>query len=328
MILSLLLALAALQTPPVAAPVPEAAPAPAKPQTAPPQWPADTSKEAQESWVALIAALRPKGSAASAPIGAFDLSIKSRVVSMTADGSRQQHDVMMRFQYLEPRFVRRTFQDSKVESMRGPDGDWLWDPAKNDLVQLAGQEFAQDRRELSQTVSIARNYLALAEPDRLRILKLERLPSPPKGLPALDPKDITTPRDTALTLASSLEWISVLSPDFQVVEAVRSEQPPVFRAQLGLDPKSHRPKLALIFQEEAGALVLESGVLVDFTTVDYKNIDEHLVPSFFRVHDPLLPSSPFVFQREARVSVAVLSGSTLRPKLTPDDFKPPKPAKK
>ncbi|HTF87583.1 MAG TPA: hypothetical protein VK843_04180 [Planctomycetota bacterium] len=326
MILRVLVALAALQAPFLATPVLPLARSAAKFQTAPPQWPADTSKEAQDSWTALLAALRPKGSVAAAPIHAFDLSIKSRVLSIE-NGSRQQHDVMMRFQYLEPRFVRRTFLESHVESMRGPDGDWLWDPAKNDLVQLSGQEFAQDRRELSQTVSIARNYLALAEPERLRIVKLERLRAPPKGLPALDPKDITTPKDSALTLAASLEWISVLSPDFQVVETVKSEQPPVFRAQLGLDPKSHLPKLAMIFQEEAGALVLESGVLVDFTNVAYKNIDEHLVPSFFRVHDPLLPSSPFVFQREARVSVAVLAGSTLRPVLTPDDFKPPKPKK-
>ena len=159
--------------------------------------------------------------------------------------------------------------------------------------------------------------------------RLERMRAPPAGLPKFDPADEATPKDTALTRAASLDWIAVTSPDFQVVEAVKNKDPgqapPLFTAEIGLDPKSHWPMLAVIWQDEHGTMVAETAVLVDLIGESYyKRIDGRLVPSLFRVHDPLLPSSPFTFQREARVSVFVMAGSTLNAKLTADDFRPPK----
>jgi hypothetical protein len=326
----LLTLLLSLQTPPGEGKPPVSVPAPA-PQTvlAPGVLPADSTPEARALWMSLVAALQPKATGeALAAIDAFDLSITTRVTSVTDDGSRQRNDVQLRFRYLAPKFVSRMFVDSKVETMRGPDGDWLWDPAKDDRIQLAGADFAQDRRELSQTLSMARNYLALAQPGNLRIAQLARLSAPPPELPVIDPADPATPKDSALTRVASLEWISLLSPDFQVVESVKSNEPPMFRAQIGLDPKTHLPLVAVIHQDEHGTRDSETAVLVDFTTTPYKLIDERLVPQFFRVHDPLLPSSPFTFQREAHMSVFVNRGSTLRAKLTPDDFRPPKPISK
>ncbi len=292
--------------------------------------PVDATAEARALWTALVEALRPQtGTEVPPSITAFDLSIKTRVTTLSEGGRAQKNDVQLRYRFLWPGFVRTTLVDSKVERMRGPDGDWLFDPEKNDVVQLAGADFAQDRRELSQTVSIARNYLALAEPGRLRIARLERMQAPPAGLPKFDPKDEATPTDTALTRAASLDWIAVTSPDFQVVEALKSKDPskaaPLFTAQIGLDPKSHWPMLAVIWQDEQATMVAETAVLVDLVSEKYyKRINGRLVPTFFRVHDPRLPSSPFSFQNEARIGVFVMDGSTLNAKLNADDFRPPK----
>ena len=135
------------------------------------------------------------------------------------------------------------------------------------------------------------------------------------------------PRDSALPRAASLEWISITSPDFAVVEPLKSKEPPMFRAQIGLDPKSHLPLIAVIWQDEHGAMVAETATLVDFVNADsFKLIDGHLAATSFREHDPALPSSPFAFQRKRRELRCFVDkdGARLRPKLTPDDFQSPK----
>jgi len=338
MILLLLAALALRQTPPAGGEKPAALPVPAaNAELVPGILPKDAAPEACALWNSLAAALGPKGET-RAPISAFELSITTRIFNLDESGKQQQtNDVQVRFRYLAPGFVSRAIVDAKgnLETMRGPDGDWLWDADKEDRVQLAGKDYAKDRRELSQTLSMARNYVALADPGKLRIAKLERLRAPPPQLPVFDPKDPAAPLDSALSIAASLEWISVLSPDFQVVEPVKSASAPLFRAQLGLDPKSHLPLLAIIFQEEQGTNLWETSALIDFTKdtkkpdgtpKHYMTYDGYLVPTFFRVHDPLLPSSPFTFQREPHMAV-VVKDSKLRAKLSPEDFRPP-PANK
>lgn len=288
--------------------------------------PQDASPAARECWSKLVAALKPvpvegAGGGGEAAIDAFDLWIDTRVTSESEQGGKQTNDLKMRYRYLGPGFVRTTMLDSRVDRLRGPDGDWLLDPAKGDAIELRGQDFAQDRRELGQTLSIARNYLALAEPARLRIATLEMLSGPPAGLPSL-PKDKVR-KDTALPRAAELTWIALTSPDFQVVEARKSKQALMYRVQLGLDPKTHLPLLATIWQDEAGTMVAEGAVLVDLIeSKHFRPLDGRTVPGWFNVYDARLPSSPFVFQDAPRASVFVKPGSTLRPKLTADDFRP------
>jgi hypothetical protein len=296
------------------------------PQLQPGVLPNETSAETRELWALLVAALRPIA-AADKPITAitaFDLTIQARVMSAKDGGTPQRNDGDLRYKFLSPGFVRTTHMDSGVERMRGPDGDWLWDAKKGDLIALSGREYAQDRRELSQTLSIARNYIALCDPARLRIAKLERMSAPPSGLPQLE---AYAAKKSAVPLAASLVWIAITSPDFQVVEAVTSNAAPMFKAQIGLDHKTHLPLLATICQDENGAMVVETAVLVDFKTTEtnYARLDGRLVPTYFSVHDPLLPSSPFAVQPTPRVDVVVKTESSrLSPKLTAADFRPPK----
>ncbi|HUR28340.1 MAG TPA: hypothetical protein VM509_09135 [Planctomycetota bacterium] len=334
----LVLAAFLLQTPPAQAPAPAARPADEAPLV-PGALPESAKPEARALWNSLVQALTPKGET-PAPITAFELSITTRVNSVDEKGTPiQENDIQVRFRYLAPGFVSRAIQGGKgdLETMRGPDGDWLWDPSKDDRVRLEGKDYQKDRRELSQTLSIARNYIALANPAKLRIAALERLPAPPRELP---PFGAPVAVDSALLRAKQLEWIAVLSPDFHLVEQTKSSAPPLFRVQLGLDPKSHLPLLAAIYQDDHGGNVSETAVLIDFTVKTgegaskneevprYRTTDGFLVPTYFRVHDPLLPSSPLTFQAEPRMSVVVNKNSTLRAKLAPDDFRPPPPKKK
>jgi len=320
-----LLGLLCLQTPTPQAPppVPEAPAVPAGLE--PGVLPKDTLPEAREAWSALVKALSPELPAGkpAVPVTAFDLTIQTRVKTLREGGSTQQNDVMLRYRYLGPGFVRTTLLETGVERMRGPDGDWLWDAKKGDLFQLTGREYVEDRRELSQTLSISRNYIALCDPARLRIARLELLAAVPAGLPQLDGK---LSKGSAVPLAATLQWIAITSPDFQVVEPVKSKEAPMFKAQIGLDPKTRLPLLATIWQDEKGAQVAETAVLVDLKGANnYRRIDGRLVPTFFSVHDPQLPSSPFVFQATPRVDVVVnTASSTLSPKLSAADFRPPK----
>jgi hypothetical protein len=55
--------------------------------------------------------------------------------------------------------------------------------SKGDRVQLAGREYAQDRRELTESLNIARSFVALTDPAQLRIAKLEELSAPPATVP-------------------------------------------------------------------------------------------------------------------------------------------------
>src|SRR5689334_5359994 len=213
-------ALALLQTPPAGGAKAAQAPAPAaKEELAPGVLPKNATAEARATWTALVDALGAKG-AARAPITAFELGVTTRIKSVDQDGNPvQQNDVQVRFRYLavpgKAGYVSRAILDAKgnLETMRGPDGDWLWDADKDDRVALVGQDYAKDRRELSQTLAIAKNYVALANPASLRIAALERLSAPPPELPAPLP---TLPADSALSRAKQLEWISALSPDFCV----------------------------------------------------------------------------------------------------------------
>ena len=314
-----------LQTPPPQTPTPVPDPSAAPVALEPGVLPEGTPPEARDAWAALVKALSPELPEGKVPaaVTAFDLTIQTRVKTVLEGGSTQQNDVNLRYRYLGPGFVRTTLLETGVERMRGPDGDWLWDAKKGDLFQLSGREYAEDRRELSQTLSISRNYIALCDPARLRIAKLEVLALPPAGLPQLEVK---LSKGSAVPLAATLQWLSITSPDFQVVEPVKSRAPLMFKAQIGLDPKTRLPLLATIWQDERNTRVAETAVLVDLKGVsNYRRIDGRLVPTYFSVHDPQLPSSPFVFQATPRVEVVVNSGaSTLSPKLSAADFRPPK----
>lgn len=324
--LLLLATVAQNPTPEVAAPQAPAAPTADAPALSPGVLPADTSPAARERWKLLLAALAIGGgdAAPAREITAFDLQLQVRVWSAQEGGSLQENMTNLRYRYLRPGFVRTSSQETGVESMRGPDGDWSVDPEKKTAFPLTGQDFAQDRRQLAQTLSIARNYMALADPAKIRIARLEVCEAP-DGLPGIEELADAT-ANAPLVRAKQLAWLRVQSPDFQVVEPLAGKGPPMYWAHLGLDPASHLPLLAVIWQDDNGTRAAETALLVDLVGSEhFKTIDGVRVPTYLRVHDPRLPSSPFRFEAQRRVAVIVKpKQSSLAPKLTSEDFRPPR----
>jgi hypothetical protein len=89
--------------------------------------------------------------------------------------------------------------------LRGPEGSFLIDGTE--VVNLRGREGKDDRRRLEEWISIARNFLALAQPERVRLVELRELLHD-EVVPFLIP--------SLATRASELDWLEVRSPDFHL----------------------------------------------------------------------------------------------------------------
>ena len=174
---------------------------------------------------------------------------------------------------------------------------------------LAG--IAQDRRELSESLNIAKSFVALPDPARLRIARLEDLPAPPATLPP-----------ALAEIGKRLDWIAIESPDFHLVRTSSPHEGQSFRCELGLDRKTHLPELASVWEHENGAMVHETALCVRLT--GYWPRDQFRVPAPLDVYPADREASPFRFATEPRMSVYPLRGSTLRARLTPADFAPAK----
>lgn len=299
----LLTPLAAPATPPQE-PSPAPAPAPRTGGTpaSPPALPAGTEPRAAELWRRAVAA-----SFASGPIEAFDLEF-----SLRQRGPHSSNDVDARYRYLEPGFVRATLESGR-EHLRGPRGDFLIDG--KEVVRLTGRANVEDRRQLDETVALARNYLALADPARLRIDALRVLDAPPPGLPAslkVDP--------------GVLDWLEVESPDFHLVrlEPARGGSepaPPRFRARLGLDRADGRIALCLLEERPLpGVRTHTEPLLVELR--DSRDLEGVRLPREVRVHH-LDPRSPTPLFETYPHTILWLRRGSLRPLLTPADFLPP-----
>ena len=244
----LLLTLAALLTSasPAAAPWPDEPGAPGTPGTAgsnpgvqpspfdalrPGELPADTAPAAEAKWKALIAAATP--SKAVAPVKAFDLEFEGRVYQ-----EGQTNDFDGRYRFLKPGFVRTLLTESGRETMRGPDGDWLVF-ADGRKVRLEGKDYELDVDELNRTVGVAQSFVALTDPNTIRIQRLELLSETPSSIPKGLRKRV-----------GKLDWLVLHTPDFRL----ESDPPPGFggaapvlhRIELGLNPATHLPTLAVV----------------------------------------------------------------------------------
>lgn len=268
------------------------------------QLPPGTDPRAAELWRRAVAA-----SLSAGPIHAFDLEFSLRQL-----GERSSNDLDVRYRYLEPGFVRATLESGR-EHLRGPRGDFLIDG--EEVVRLSGRANVEDRRQLDETVALARNYLALADPARLRLEALRTLAGPPPGLPgtlAVDP--------------AALDWLEVESPDFHLVrlaaEGERRPEPPRFRALLGLDRADGRIALCLLEEAPGGGAeprrAATEPLLVELR--DTRDLEGVRLPREVRVFHLDATSRPPAFETFPRTRLWLRRGS-LHPLLSPADFLPP-----
>ena len=299
--LSCLLALSSLAP---AAQAPEAQP-PAQPAAAAPapgQIPASASAAARGQWEALVKATQGESTGA---IRAFQLKFDARVYS----GDKQSNDGVTLYKYLEPDFVSMVLPSGR-ERMRGKKGDFIVD--KSGVYDLEGREYKEDKRELAETLRVAKLFASLTDPSRLRLASLDTLSAPPAGLPADQSER-----------AAGLDWIALSSPDF--LARSPGEKETLDRVEIGLDRSTHLPVLAIV----ANPAQPTSAVLALLDK--YQPLDGYRVPSevtTWRVAPPPTGASPepsnarLPFSSRAAVKLWLKEG-TLRAQLQPKDFEPP-----
>jgi hypothetical protein len=266
--------------------------------------PADAAPEAVAMWTAVRNGLGAEPS--GAPVTAFDLGFEARVWQPNGEGEKTLKNAQLRF--LAPDFV-----DSALESgrrrLRGPRGDWIVD-AKGQAQRLQGVELAQDRRELDQIVHVARTFANLVNVRSLRLRKLERIAAAPFQLPA-----------SMTERAAGKSWLSLVSPDFAIARHDGTKSERDVRVWLAIDSATHLPSLAVVAEDDRGTLAPESALLLEL--VNWTVLDGLRAPKSVRTFLPDTSGGTWRFQEKQNLQLWLTKGS-LRAKLVPADFEPPR----
>ncbi len=268
--------------------------------------------EAQARWERMIAASRPL-TENRAPITAFILRADVR---FRGEGT-ERNDLKVDYRYLAPHFLR-TLLETDRETGRGPgQGQRAYWVREGDKVEpLVGRDHREGRRQVDEMLAVAKNFIALTDPARLKLTKLELLPAPPTGLP----------RPLERKVLKKLDWIRVASKDFALVlEQIGKDEktPRVFEVDLGISRENDLPVLAII--REANPRIIDgvarpSNPLL-FHLEDWRPQDGFRVPWMIKVHR--LEATPLrVGFSEFAAQDIVLLEAQLRPQLKEADFAP------
>lgn len=271
-------------------------------QAAPPA----LAPEALAVWRSFVDAARSPS--ATEPVHAFELAAHVR----TRQGV-QTNELEVVYRFLEPHFIRFRLPGDR-ETGRGPGargGFWLRDG--EEVVQLAGREYTEDRDQVLRMASLARNFLALTDPERIRLERAELLERP----------DFTLPDAPLRRLARRLTWVRVASPSFALAEAMMDgRQDVVYRVDLGLDRDSHLPALVAIRADDLdglGPAGMPTPLLIHLE--DYRGRSGFVVPHLLLVYEAERLAPAPVFGERPAQEIAV-TRVDLRPELTPEDFLP------
>lgn len=283
--------------------------------------PANAKPAAVEAWKQLVAASMP--GAAEAPgehppeVRAFDLEFDV----LTRDGA-QTNEGRVRHRWLAPGFLRTRLESGREQGL-GPGGYWLLDPAAKEgqqVVSLAGREYAEDRRGIDDALALSRNFVALADLGALRIVRLALIAKKD----AVD--EVPASRREA---AGELTWIELTSPDFRLpgdAAAPAGSEPPTYRVRIGMSPETGRALFASIRRAEPPpARTVDPGVLLELRNP--APVDGYLLPklvtvwNYERRHLSVRPDPVMVFGEKPDQEFYLVQGS-LAPTLTAADFDP------
>jgi hypothetical protein len=280
-------------------PVPKEAPAPAagpelKPLV-PGALPESAGAEERAHWQALCrAALAPN--ATRVPLVAFDLVLDAQIRSAA---NQSNEATTLRYRYQAPGFVR-AMTEHGYELLRGPKGDFLIDPKRNEKGALpVGREGEEDRKQLSEILDLARNFVALSDPAALRIAELK--------LGSVDPALLP---ESLRASAQGLAWLEILSPDFRLQNSAG-----MVRVKLGLRRDKSLPELCLVGPERPG-----SGSTALIRALDYREKQGLSVPWNLEVYG--LDESGKRIQAQAALKIWLKRESDLRPNFPPETFLP------
>jgi len=283
--------------------------------------PNGTTKRAAELWTRALAA-----TSAGRPLTAFDLDFQ--VLIRRDDGT---NDFDARYVYWDtPQgdYLRCEIGRTKRVQLRGPQGDFLIETKDGTInrVSLAGRENAESRRELDEWIAIARNFVALTQPDTVRLVRLQERPIDAQSKQAGNALQFTTgaalPLPTAALAkrARELDWIEVHSPDFRLYQSVTTgKQQPIYRALFGLDRETGAIELTALNEDDDGTIVLESAILVQIP--NWKKLNGFGVPEQLMIYEVDPRQSPWGFKQRAVIDLWLKQGE-LNPQLTDADFTP------
>lgn len=266
---------------------------------------AGAAAEAREAWEALC---RASLGEAPAPITAFHLEAETRV----RDGA-QRNDSRISYRYLAPDCLRFRISDDKETGRFGRKRSEYWMKDGDEVLVLDSRDYAADRQSIEEMAALARNYIALSDPARLRIEGLHLLAGPPAELfPALRRR------------ARKLVWLSVSSPDFALLGSQDAARPQErYRVDMGLrteaGPGAWTPELVIVRAVAPPGMPTRDAVLLRLD--DYRPTDGFRIPFRIAVHHLAAERLPPVFAEEASQEAAVLRAN-LRPELGVADFRP------
>ena len=276
------------------------------PQT-PPEAP-ENDAVAKASWEALA-----KATFAKEPATAFDLNFHLRI----RPDDIQSNDLTAHYRFLSPGFVRATLESGR-EHLRGPKGDYLIDGEES--VKLVGREAAEDKKQIDETVGVARNFLALTDPARLKPSSIQPGVSPEGLLP-----------EELHERARALNWINISTNGFHLLSSTEKLPEGARRTQqalLGISPETSTLALAVVLEETFGAdgvrLRAPQHILLDLRSTTA--LDNFQVPRHLRMHQlipkqKLAAQSPMKFRAKPTFELW-LRGGTLRPEFNAEAFLP------
>jgi hypothetical protein len=179
------------------------------------------------------------------------------------------------------------------------------------IVPLFGREYEEDRRRVDEALALAKNFLALADLSKVRLVAVELRADSPSGIPS----------DVAAR-PKKLLWLTVKSPDFALVAEQRrgaAAELPIYAVEIGIDPETYLPALALVREERPAPLKpsesLTAPVLVELQR--WTIVQGYRVPKLVRV----FASEGDAFAAKPSQAIALVE-LDLAPELEPADFNP------
>jgi hypothetical protein len=266
--------------------------------------PAASDDAARALWTSFLAA---SGSRADTPpITAFHV----RADVVTREGV-QTNQLRTEYRFLAPDSIRFLLASRRETGRSGPKQRDYWLKDADEVVELVGADHEQDRLQVDRMLAVARNFVGLSDPAKVRIERCELLASPPNDL-----------GPDRLREARKLSWLAVESPDFVLTPETADRATTagaLVRVELGL-LDSRIPRYVIVRQAKSGdpagagrSMLLElEGTL---EPAGYR------VPKSIKVHDLDPAASPPAFAKHPAQDIFIET-IDLRPAFSPRDFQP------
>src|SRR6185503_4475747 len=90
----------------------------------------------------------------------------------------QTNEGKVDYRYLAPDCMRFVLPSKNETGRFGPAPEQYWLREGEEVVTLAGREYKEDRRQVDDMIALAKNYVALSNPARITLTKIELMGAP------------------------------------------------------------------------------------------------------------------------------------------------------